>query len=83
MDYGFSWQNDLQGVGKYDAAAVIFGYTAHLKPKADCERPPIDVDSEFGSTQSIGDPCVEPVRGFVEVFKKSKPRYHSWICLLF
>jgi hypothetical protein len=27
MDYGNSWANDIQGLGKYDAAAIMFGYT--------------------------------------------------------
>ena len=28
MDYGFSWHNDLKGLGKYDQAALVFGYTS-------------------------------------------------------
>lgn len=66
MDYGFSWQSDLNGVGRYDVAALIFGYTSHLKPVKDCDIPAGD---EKGS---LADPCVEPVRGFVEVFKKNR-----------
>ena len=66
MDYGFSWQSDLNGLGRYDVAALIFGYTSHLKPKAGCEAP---VD-EAG--RALPNPCVEPVRGLVEVFKKTR-----------
>ena len=28
MDYGYSWHSDLKGLGKYDQAAFVFGYTA-------------------------------------------------------
>ncbi len=31
MDYGYAWHNDLQGLGKYDRAALIFGYTADAR----------------------------------------------------
>lgn len=31
MDYGYSWHNDLNGLGKYDRAALIFGYTADAR----------------------------------------------------
>ena len=38
MDYGFSWQSDLNGIGRYDEAALIFGYTSHLRADDDCEK---------------------------------------------
>ena len=67
MDYGFSWQSDLQGVGKYDEAALIFGYTSHLKPKAGCQPAAFEE-----GTAPLQDPCVAPVRGMVEVFTKNR-----------
>jgi hypothetical protein len=66
MDYGFSWQSDLNGIGRYDVAALIFGYTSHLAPLEGC-TPADDVDGRV-----IADACVTPVRGMVEVFKKSR-----------
>lgn len=56
MDYGYSWHNDLKGLGKYDRAAFIFGYTAGSYE--DC--PPED------------DACKSAKPGYVEVFDKRK-----------
>lgn len=68
MDYGFSWQSDLNGVGRYDIAAIIFGYTSHLAPVEGCTRD----TGEDTASPLIADPCVTPVRGLVEVFKKNR-----------
>ena len=83
MDYGFSWQSDLQGIGKYDEAALIFGYTSHLKPINGCQQPQAseierdentggDTQGDGGAPLTLQDPCVTPIRGMVEVFKKSR-----------
>jgi hypothetical protein len=76
MDYGYGWQNDLAGLGKYDKAALIFGYTSHLKPVNDCQVPelndPFNDTLESDSSRLTQDPCVAPVRGLVEVFKKNR-----------
>jgi hypothetical protein len=61
MDYGFAWQSDINGIGKYDEAAIIFGYTSHLAPVEGCEP-----------TEGVSDSCARPVRGLVEVFKKTR-----------
>lgn len=65
MDYGYSWQNDIMGLGKYDQAALIFGYTAGSYRVAgpQCER----YDSVADGTG-----CIAKVPGYVEVFKKRK-----------
>ena len=63
MDYGFSWQSDLNGIGRYDEAAIIFGYTSHLAPRGSCEA------QDEGERASE---CVEPIAGLVEVFKKDR-----------
>ncbi len=66
MDYGFSWQSDLNGLGRYDEAALIFGYTSHLVSKEDCEAPTTEGD------RVLPNACVKPIRGLVEVFKKNR-----------
>ena len=38
MDYGYSWHSDLKGLGKYDQAAFVFGYTAGTYTP--CSAPP-------------------------------------------
>ena len=79
MDYGYSWQNDLEGLGKYDHAALIFGYTSHLAPVENCTIPKeIQEANENASSdtqataQLLQDPCIKPVRGLIEVFKKNR-----------
>ena len=66
MDYGFSWQSDLNGIGRYDEAALIFGYTSHLREDVDCEE--VNSEAEKKRTHT----CVKPIRGLVEVFKKTR-----------
>lgn len=66
MDYGFSWQSDLNGIGRYDEAAIIFGYTSHLSPVADCSPQEEDGPVRYANQ------CVKPVRGLVEVFIKNR-----------
>ncbi|MEE2786016.1 MAG: hypothetical protein VX589_01680 [Myxococcota bacterium] len=65
MDYGYNWQNDLNGLGKYDRAAIIFGYTAGTY------RGVGPVCQLFnGISQSEG--CVVQLPGLVEVFAKRR-----------
>jgi hypothetical protein len=65
MDYGYSWANDLNGLGKYDSAAILFGYSAgtYAAEGALCERYP---SVSAGSDES----CLAKLPGHVEVFKK-------------
>ncbi|MEZ4468376.1 MAG: zinc-dependent metalloprotease [bacterium] len=65
MDYGYSWQNDIMGLGKYDVAALIFGYTAGSY-RAEGTR--------CGSYPSVraGSGCIAKLPGLIEVFSKSK-----------
>ncbi len=86
MDYGFSWQSDIQGVGKYDKAAIIFGYTSHLAPKTGCQPqaqasttyqvdPNNQTDQQNPSTKRESfNPllCAEPKNGLIEVFKRNR-----------
>jgi hypothetical protein len=62
MDYGFSWANDLNGLGKYDSAAILFGYSSgtYAVDGPVCERHP-SVPHEDG--------CLAKLPGHVEVFK--------------
>jgi hypothetical protein len=68
MDYGNSWANDIQGLGKYDAAAIMFGYTsgAYAAEGERCDRYPSQRDTPTATK------CVAQLPGFVEVFKKPK-----------
>jgi hypothetical protein len=65
MDYGFGWANDLAGLGKYDKAALVFGYTAggYTASGARCEAWP---------SVAQGSGCVAQLPGVVPVFKKRK-----------
>ena len=74
MDYGFSWQSDLNGVGRYDEAAIIFGYTSHLAPLEDCVSAPAESADPTGAPSAlrVTDSCVQPMPGLVEIFKKDR-----------
>ncbi len=63
MDYGFGWANDLKGLGKYDAAALVFGYTSdvYAADGARCTRYPSEAD---------GAGCLAKLPGYLPVFKK-------------
>lgn len=63
MDYGFGWANDLDGVGKYDKAALVFGYTSgdYEASGARCDAWP---------SVERGSGCVAQLPGSVPVFKK-------------
>ncbi|MEE2756990.1 MAG: zinc-dependent metalloprotease [Myxococcota bacterium] len=65
MDYGYNWHNDLEGLGKYDRAALVFGYTSggYATDGALCDQYP--------STQSQSG-CIAQLPGLVEVFKKRR-----------
>lgn len=65
MDYGFGWESDLKGLGKYDKAALVFGYTAGSRPAsgARCGRYP---------SVPQGDGCLANEPGLVQVFEKSQ-----------
>jgi len=66
MDYGYSFQSDLMGLGKYDAAAIAFGYgCGHDRVEVDdprCDDPGSLRDAEGG--------CLVARPGPVEVFAK-------------
>ena len=64
MDYGYNWQNDLNGLGKYDRAAII-GYTAGTY------RGIGPVCALFDGVND-GDGCVVQLPGLVEVFNKRR-----------
>lgn len=68
MDYGYKWQNDLMGLGKYDEAAIIFGYTAgsYATTGAQCANFPVT------EANINGDSCVASLPGYIEVFKKRR-----------
>ena len=68
MDYGYSFANDLNGLGKYDEAALVFGYTAGTY-EAEGRR-----CGQYPSDSSDGDDetCLAKLPGFVEVFEKGK-----------
>ena len=64
MDYGLDFNTDLQGLGRYDRAAFLFGYTAGSELAAsddDCE-----IDDPTGSGR-----CLHGRPGFVEVYAKT------------
>ena len=65
MDYGYNWQNDLNGLGKYDRAAIVFGYTAGtyraVGPVCDLFKGVPD-----------GNTCSVLLPGMVEVFNKRR-----------
>ena len=65
MDYGYSWQNDLAGLGKYDRAAVIFGYTSGAYEVAG------QLCSNYPSSAN-GQGCIAQLPGLIEVFSKRK-----------
>ena len=64
MDYNYRWQSDINGIGKYDSAAIVFGYTAgsHAASGARCENYESVAD---------GDGCLAKLPGLVQVFAKS------------
>lgn len=39
MDYGYSWSSDLSGIGRYDEAAIVFGYTAGTRAEGAAPEP--------------------------------------------
>ncbi|MCA9543919.1 MAG: hypothetical protein KC613_05995, partial [Myxococcales bacterium] len=65
MDYGFGWANDLAGVGKYDHAAMVFGYTSDVY-RAEGSR-----CARYDS-QPDGAGCLAKLPGYIQVFKKRK-----------
>ncbi len=63
MDYGLDFNTDLKGLGLYDRAAMIYGYTAGTvagEASDGCEQ----VSPNDSST------CLERRPGFIEVFAK-------------
>ncbi len=66
MDYGFSWANDITGLGKYDEAAFIFGYTAGTYEVAGSQC------DDYPSTDAVEGKCLARLPGYVEVFGKRK-----------
>ena len=65
MDYGYSWANDLAGLGKYDRAALVFGYTSgsYAATGDHCENYP-------STATDTG--CSAQLPGFVQIFSKRK-----------
>lgn len=64
MDYNYNWQSDIVGIGKYDEAAIIFGYSSGARAATGqrCEDYPSVPD---------GSGCVASEPGLVEVFAKT------------
>jgi hypothetical protein len=70
MDYGLSFYADLHGAGRYDRAAIIFGYTGGSTRKALAQ-----VEGECSGIGHVLDPsradsCLVRQPGFVEVYNK-------------
>ncbi len=65
MDYNYRWQSDLSGIGKYDEAAIVFGYSAGAR-RASGQR-----CDDYPSVPD-GDGCLAQLPGLVEVFSKPK-----------
>ncbi|MBA2661310.1 MAG: zinc-dependent metalloprotease [Bradymonadaceae bacterium] len=54
MDYGMRFNSDIRGTGKYDDAAIIFGYTAGAHKKNDGPRPGfVEVYDNPGQARNI------------------------------
>ncbi len=78
MDYNYNWQSDLGGIGKYDEAAIVFGYSAgsHKATGKRCEDYPSVAD---------GDGCLANLPGLVEVFAKTSGQLEqagAWLTAL-
>jgi len=69
MDYGYSFQSDLMGLGRYDAAAMAFGYGCGYDtlPASDYR-----CDEANALPNPDGDGCLAPRPGPVQVFKKRR-----------
>lgn len=70
MDYGYSFQSDLMGLGKWDRAAIAFGYGSGYDRPAQADDPRCASPDAFpaGGQQ----PCLVPRPGPVEVFAKTR-----------
>ena len=71
MDYGLSFYADLHGAGKYDRAAIVFGYTGGSTSIAMSE-----LEGDCSGSGRVVDPnkadhCLVRKQGFVEVFNKN------------
>jgi len=70
MDYGLTFNSDIQGLGKYDKAAFFFGYTAGSEPMASSA-----VEGGCtgdGRVQLDDGTCMVRREGLVEVFDKPR-----------
>ncbi|PJB36011.1 MAG: hypothetical protein CO108_24460 [Deltaproteobacteria bacterium CG_4_9_14_3_um_filter_63_12] len=71
MDYGLKFNTDIHGVGRYDRAAIMFGYSSGStsKPISDdgtCSGPGMIVDPK------ASDRCLVRTPGYVEIYQKRK-----------
>ena len=66
MDYGFSWANDINGLGKYDLAAFMFGYTSGSFEATG------DRCADYPSVETGTDKCLASLPGFIDVFAKTR-----------
>lgn len=66
MDYGYTFNSDFQGLGRYDRAALVYGYTGGSEVRPD--------DACVGHDRARGPSgeCLVRELGFVEVFDKTR-----------
>ena len=69
MDYGYSFQSDLMGLGRYDSAAIAFGYGCGYDVLADADE---RCDKADALANPGGEGCLAPRPGPVQVFKKRR-----------
>ena len=65
MDYGLTFNSDIQGLGRYDRAAMIFGYSGGSES---VDSATLDGGCEGPGRVADGDRCLALRDGYVEVF---------------
>ena len=70
MDYGLTFNSDFQGLGRYDRAAIVYGYTAGAKRRASS-----DLAAGCEAAGGVLDPddasqCLVQEYGLIQVFRK-------------
>ena len=64
MDYGLAFNSDIQGLGRYDRAAMMFGYSGGT----DASELSADACDTAGGRVAPDGRCLQHREGFVEVF---------------
>lgn len=64
MDYGLTFNTDLQGLGRYDRAALIYGYTGGFTRHAG--------DCSGWDQRTVNGECLSREQGYVEIFNKGR-----------